>query len=348
MTETAALSAGYSEQLAQPPPLVHDAAMRSPSLHNLWNRPEALLLGLLLLACGCGRHAVVAEAPVPAAIQVAVAEFGVTTAEEAQGLSALVAAPDGALWTIPERQDHLLRVRVQAGQLLTERVPLQGKPADMDGESLAMLGDGKFAIGTECHGGKRATDLVLLGHLTANAALVDEQLVLPYSLWQIEAEDNRGLEGLCFAGALFAAAETVLEGQGKRWAPLARRNQDGTWSATKLQLTSRTGRLSALACRPLADGQVELWAIERHYGVSRWLRAVAPVAGPLPAELTTVVQADLARAVTAVLKEVPNFEGIAFDTGDRGAAWLMADNSQGGHIVGPAVLIKLAPAGAKP
>lgn len=312
------------------------------------NSHPVLVLLLWAAVTGCGRHAVVEEPPVPAVSQVAVAELGLTTAADAQGLSGLVAAADGILWAIPERQDHLLRVRVQGGVLLTERVPLQGKPSGMDGESLAMLGDGKFAIGTERHGGKRATDLVLLGHLTADSAVVDEQLVLPYSLWQTEAEDNRGLEGLCYATALFAAAETVPEEQGRRWAPLARRNRDGTWSATRLQLTSRTGRLSALACRPLEDGSVELWAIERHYGVSRWLRAVVPATGPLPADVTAVVQADLARPLAAALKEVPNLEGIAFDSNDPAAAWLIADNSQGGRIVGPAVLVRLVPTVKKP
>ncbi len=335
--------------------------MRLPSLHNLLNttlvhRPALALVGALVSGCvvsgyglsGCGRHAAVEEGPVAAATQVAVAEFGLTAASEAQGLSDLVAAADGVLWTIAERQDHLLRVRVKDGELLSERVPLLGKPPGMDGESLALLGDGRFAIGTERHGGKRATDVVLLGHLTADAAVVDEQLVLPYSLWQIEAEDNRGLEGLCYASALFAVAETTPEDQGKRWAPLARRNADGTWSAARLQLTSRSGKLSALACRPLAGGQVELWAIERHYGVSRWLRAVVPAQGPLPAEVTAVVQADLAKPVAAALKELPNLEGIAFDAADPSAAWLIADNSQGGRIVGPAVLLRVVPAGKGP
>ena len=321
--------------------------MNLPSFHKL-GRALVQLIALCGAIASCGRHAAVEEPPATPVMHVQVAEVGRTDDVQAQGLSDLVAGADGILWAIPERQDFLVRVRVKDGVLLTERVPLKGKPMGVDGESLAMLGEGRFAIGTERHGGKRPTDLVLLGHLTTDAATIDEQVILPYSLWQIEADDNRGLEGLCFANALFAAAETVGGEQGKRWAPLARRNGDGTWTATRLQLSSRSGRVSALACRPLADGQVELWAIERHYGVSRWLRAVVPNAGPLPAEVTAVVQADMGRSLDPVLQELPNLEGIAFDSADPAAAWLIADNSQGGRIVGPAVLFRVVAAGSKP
>jgi hypothetical protein len=91
-----------------------------------------------------------------------------------------------------------------------------------------------------------------------------------------------------------------------------------------------------------------LWAIERHYGTARWLRAVVPP--QLPAEITASVHADLAKPLAAVYGQVPNVEGIAADSEDAAAAWLITDNSQGGAVLVPAALVRVQPRrdGAQP
>lgn len=244
---------------------------------------------------------------------------------------------------MPERQDHLLHLGLEGGKIAAKPLPLRGKPAGLDAEGLAMWGDGQFAIATEGHGGDRESDSVLLGHLTADAAQIDERLELPYQRWGIRGESNRGLEGLCWAGRLWVAAETVISDERGRWAPLARREDDGRWSVARLRLTSLRAKISALACRKLEGGYTELWAIERHYGTARWLRAVVPP--QLPAEITASVHADLAKPLANVYGQVPNVEGIAPDPADVAAAWLITDNSQGGAVVVPTALVRVQPRG---
>lgn len=302
---------------------------------------QVAALGLALAALGaCSRHA----APEPVAdatVQLEVSHHAASTRPELTGLSALSRASDGALWAVPERQDLLVQVALADGALVAKSLPLQGKPEDLDAEGLALWGDGHFAIATEGQGSARASDSVLLGHLTATAAVIDARVELPYAPWGLRAEPNRGLEGLCWAGRLWLAAETAGQDARGRWAPLARRGDDGGWQTTRLRLTTQRAKISALACRSLAGGATELWAVERHYGTARWLRAVVPA--ELPAEVTVSVHADLARPLAAVYGQVPNVEGIALDPADEAAAWLVTDNNQGGLTVAPALLVRVQP-----
>lgn len=309
--------------------------------HLALGRSTAFLVAAALTAlAGCGRHAA-PEPPSQTSVQVEVSRHGESDDAAVVGLSALSRAADGSLWAVPERQDHLLRLGIEDGKIAAKILPLRGKPAGLDAEGLAMWGAGQFAIATEGHGGDRESDAVLLGHLTAEAAQIDERLEIPYSRWGIRGESNRGLEGLCWAGRLWVAAETVISDERGRWAPLARREDDGRWSVARLRLTSQRAKISALACRKLEGGETELWAIERHYGTARWLRAVVPP--QLPAEITASVHADLAKPLAAVYGQVPNVEGIAADPEDPAAAWLITDNSQGGAVVVPAALVRVQP-----
>lgn len=292
------------------------------------------------LCSGCGRHAA-PEPPERAVVQLQLAQRWPSSDAALEGLSALGRDAEGRLWAVPERQDHLVQLQVRDGRLEGRRLPLRGKPAGLDAEGLALWGDGQFALGTEGHGGERDADLVLLGHCTENEAVVDSAVELPYRLWAMRGASNRGIEGVCWAGQLWVAAETAGGDARGRWAPLARRGTDGGWSAARLRLTSQSGKISALACQKRPDGASELWAIERHYNTSRWLRAVVPA--ELPADVTAEVYADLARPFAAAGSEVPNLEGIATDPHDPAAAWLISDNSQGGARVGPALLLQVRP-----
>jgi hypothetical protein len=265
-----------------------------------------------------------------------------------RGLSALARDPDGTLWSIPERQDVLVRLALQGPSLQLETLPLLGKPVRTDAEGLAIWraragGPLQFAIGTEAHGGSRPRDAVLLGSLRDGAAVVERTVWLDYGAWQLQAEDNRGLEGTCWAESLWVVSETAVEAGGVRWSPLARLGADGQWTTGRLGLTSRQGRFSALACRAVAPDRVELWAIERQFGVSRWVRAVVPAAGPDGQVVQPEVLADLAPPAFAVWGTVPNFEGIASDPLDLQTAWVVADNDRGGMQQGPLVLAQLRP-----
>lgn len=74
-------------------------------------------------------------------------------------------------------------------------------------------------------------------------------------------------------------------------------------------------------------------AIERHYGVARLLRFPLPAA-PQPDPIQPTVAIDLA----AVLGDVPNFEGIAWDGDDH--ALLISDN-QMAIVTGPTVVARV-------
>lgn len=255
-----------------------------------------------------------------------------------RGASDLARADDGALWAVPERQDALARADVRGSVLTWTVVPLRGKPAHTDGEALAWIDAVRFAIGTERHVAKRSSDLVLFGALGASGASIERSVALPYALWGMVADDNKGIEGLCVAqGSLFAGVETPIKGGGAREAPIGRLDlASGAWTPLRARLSSEKGTLSALACRPAGAG-VELWILERHYGTARWLRAVVAPDGPTA--LLPTVYADLAQPIYDATGTVPNLEGIAADADPR-AAWFVADNDSGGRRTGATLLVR--------
>jgi hypothetical protein len=257
-----------------------------------------------------------------------------------KGISGLTGDADG-LWAVPERDRALLPVALDGPHpgLRAAAVPLAGVPAEMDTESIAALGGGRFALGTETPRPGRASDDILFVTVDGGAARVVDRVALSYAPWGLAAEPNRGIEGLCFAaGRLLAASESrgTLAGGG-RFAPLARWDETSrAFTAFRLRLTSSTGKVSALACRPTADGRsLEVLAVERHFGVARLLGFSVPRDGP-GGELAPAVLLDLVAAVP----RIPNFEGVAFAGGDRVA--LISDNDYGG-VTGPTEALLLAP-----
>lgn len=306
-------------------------------------------LGLALAAlASCGREVKPTEPPVSVEVHLKVGGVFTDKAGALRGISDIARDPSGALWVIPERLALLAKaVTSTDGALTWQTVELQGKPLEFDGESLTWTGPDTFAIGTEKHEKNRATDRVFLGHLEGGKAVVDTTVDMPYSLWGIAADDNRGIEGICFAhGQLWVGVEHVIEKDGQRFAPLGRYDlHSKAWTPLRILLSSSQGRISALSCQPQADGKVELWAIERYYGIVRWLRM--PLDSAASGDVAPFVHADLAVATTPVAANIPNFEGIAADPAAPGDVWLTNDNDSGGTVDGPNFLVRLTATGGK-
>jgi len=72
-------------------------------------------------------------------------------------------------------------------------------------------------------------------------------------------------------------------------------------------LTSATGKLSALDCDLAPDGTATVWAIERHFEVSRLLSFTLPPVGTGSDDITPKIERDLA----PYLGRTVNLEGIA-------------------------------------
>lgn len=268
------------------------------------------------------------------------------------GLSDLSAErlADGSrrLWLVPERQRALLQLEapradaaphapgtgdaVSRPQLLQARPAarsIEGVPPYLDTESLAALGGGRFALGTEAPWPNRTHDDVLFVTLQAGVARVTHTVPFVYAPYNLLGGSNAGIEGLCSDGVvLLATSETSGElAAGGRYAPLGRLGgADKAFVPYRLQLTSPTGRISALACRPTehAGGSAtEVVAIERHYGVARLLHFVLPHALPPGALLRPQVALDL----EPLVRPLVNYEGVTWL--DNGDLLLVADNSIG-------------------
>ncbi|MEM1415566.1 MAG: esterase-like activity of phytase family protein [Myxococcota bacterium] len=248
------------------------------------------------------------------------------------GLSGLGRTEDGALWAVAENQRVALRI---VGRRI-ERIPVTGVPPQLELESIAALGRGRFALGTESDVAGRSGDEILFAELEGGTLRARPGLMCPYDLWGLVGEDNQGIEGLCEVdGALVLAAEvTSVDEQGRRFAPIARRGISGGWSRYRLPLTSPDGKLSAIACRPLPAGQIEVHVIERHFGVMRVLRAVIP---PVDRDVDLVPQLRLNLDEWVGERPLPpNFEGL--EILPDGRAVMVVDNFYRGMARGPSEL----------
>jgi hypothetical protein len=246
------------------------------------------------------------------------------------GLSALTQDPTGHFWAVSERNRVLLQLDFSSSKpSVTQTLPLKGIPEGTDTEALAYIGGGVFVLGTETHTSHRNSDLLYFARNEANTLEVYDSLTLPYSLWSIEAEKNRGIEGLCYAeGHLMVASETVGTDNGKRFAPLARyETLQDVFIPYKLWLTTQEGKISALACGSLVNhDMLEVFAIERHYGSSVLLRFLVPLY-PEAADIAPEVVVDIHETVGNPL---PNFEGVVRT--HTGGFILLSDSSNGGTV----------------
>jgi hypothetical protein len=253
------------------------------------------------------------------------------------GLSDVALDGDGHVWIIPERDRHLL--------IDGKSLPLSGVPAGLDTESIAVIGPHSALLGTESQVDGRTSDLILHIEVEGGAARVTSSETLSYMPWDLRVADNHGIEALCAAGDyVVAGIEEVLRADGARQAPLAVRRGGGPWSAWRVRLTTKTGKLSGLGCRVRAEGGLDLVGIERHFGVGRVLAFTLPASGS-PVKLVPRVVVDFADTMSG---DLPNFEGIAFAR-EPGTLLLVNDNDSGGRR-GDSYLWRLTvdPARAKP
>lgn len=251
------------------------------------------------------------------------------------GISGMARDEAGVTWLAPER-DRVLAAMDPSGALRT--VPLEGVPDGLDVEALAYLGEGLFALGTESNVAPSGTEIgaqatIFLARSSGERVVVAETLTIEMSMWGMILRENQGVEGLCNAGGfLLAGIETVIERDGYRVAPLALYDLGSKrWQPLLLRLTTRTGSLSALACRQ-REGAIEVIAVERHFGVSRILRFRVRAGETLA---TPSIAADL----DAFVATTPlNFEGM--ELGADGDVVLAVDNQYKG-ITGPNELVTL-------
>ncbi len=248
------------------------------------------------------------------------------------GLSGLGLDGDGALWAVAENQRLALRIRDRR----VERVPITGVPPELEVESIAALGRGAFALGTESDLSGRPSDAILFAELRGGTLRARPGVTVPYDLWGLVGAHNEGIEGLCETnGTLVLACEvTSTTAGGQRFAPIARRTISGAWSTFRLPLSSQEGKVSALSCRGRPGGRIEVHAIERHYGTMRMLRAVLP-AGEAPTDLTPELLLDLDEWVDE-RPVPPNFEGL--ELLPDGRAVMVVDNFHRGRTQGPSEL----------
>ncbi len=256
------------------------------------------------------------------------------------GISGADRRHDGRLWFAPERTGQLVSAdwRGSDGIGPPTALPIEGMPHGLDLEALAFLGPNELLLGTEGRG-ERDEDLLLRARVEPAKVVVTGTLAFPYRLFRVRALDNRGVEGLCAAGdRVIAASETVVEREGERFAPVLVFGPDsGVVVPIEVKLTSKKGKISALACRAGPSG-VEVHAIERHYGVMRLVRFVVPV-GRAPASLAAELVVDIAQKLEDT---PPNLEGLVW-VGEN--ALLAVSDNHYGRKTGPprAFLIELDP-----
>lgn len=204
-------------------------------------------------------------------------------------------------------------------------MPLSGLPSGIDLESITYWGGEaggplRWVIGTERHEA-RTDDLLIYVETEGDQARVLRTEQVDYAGSGVHVESNQGIEALCAVGPelLLFVEQTVEDERGRTTPVLWYRPGAGARSVQALRMTTKTGRISDVSCRPAPGGGAEVLAIERHYGVSRLIAFVVPEAdgGPIHPEL----RLNLARHFPLPL---PNFEGLS--RAPDGSLWLLSDN----------------------
>ncbi len=254
----------------------------------------------------------------------------VTLDTDVVGLSGLTLDDHGAFWAPGEDGDAVIRIDPETFGV-THYV-VTGGPSKTDLEAMAWVDGTRFMLGTETQEKGRLSDVILDGRLDGGGFLVAPVGSLDYARWHLAAPDNRGIEGICHVdGVLVLATELMERQRGRRWAPVAMFDpKTQTWTAHRVGLTSKTGKLAAMSCRVI-DGSIVALAIERHFGVSRLLRFNIPQ-GPEGQWIEPTVAADLSELISPL----PNFEGLAWMP--DGSAVVVTDNQYGGPAREPSRL----------
>jgi hypothetical protein len=231
----------------------------------------------------------------------------------------------GVMWSIAERDRQILELELGKPPVVH---PLEGVPAGTDTEALTWLDDDHFAIGIE--GNDEATAGIMFAERRGDAIAVTKTKPLTSAELGVPLTKNHGIEALCGHGdELLAATESVGKlPDGTRYSALARLQGDSV-NVTKLRLTTDKGKISALYCRFDAAGTADVYAIERHYSVSRILHFVAKRGDT---EITPTVELDLA----PILHDSLNLEGLTRLPDGRLVA---INDNQGSSVTGPTELL---------
>jgi len=254
----------------------------------------------------------------------------VTLDTDVVGLSGLTLDEHGAFWAPGE--DGGAVIRIDPETFGVTRYAVEGGPPGTDLEAMTWIEGTRFVLGTETQEKGRLRDVVLDGRLDGGRFVVAPVGHLDYARWNLTAPVNRGIEGICHVdGVLVLATELVERQRGRRWAPLGMFDpKTQTWTAHRVGLTSKTGKLAAIDCR-IVDESIEALAVERHYGVSRLLRFSVPQ-GPEGRSIEPTVAADLSESISPL----PNFEGLVWMK--DGSAVLLTDNQYRGAVPEPSRL----------
>lgn len=265
---------------------------------------------VLLVLIACGKH-----------VELDRSAFDeIDVLDSPPGVSDLTIDDRGTLWAIPERDRFVLEIPRPGAKVIAH--PLVGVADGIDTESLAWVSPGHFAIGTE--GQTEASAAVLDAELHADGHVVVTQA---HPITGVALEPNKGAEGICGRGSdVLVGIETVGRlDDGARVAPLVRMHAGEIVAIDKLRLTSGTGKIAALACTSPDD----VYAIERHYGVSRLVH-FADTGG----EVTPTVVRDL----DAIQHGLLNLEGLARLPDGRFA---FVNDNQSRTVDGPTELLVL-------
>lgn len=251
------------------------------------------------------------------------------------GLSGIAIDDAGAIWTESERDLSVFRVVLDGTRVVSStRYRVEDAPDHADLEAIAWLGPGRLAFGTEGRNDDRAQVVRATIDDARHVITVDRDhaIDLPRDRLGLTVKPNDGVEGLCGTGdVVYATIESTATDEHGRWAPLARLDlKTGAIAIARLALTSDKGKLSSLDCALTADGGADLLLIERHFAVTRLLRAHVPA--ELPARIEPRVVLDLA----PVLRGSLNLEGIGLLRDGRIVA--VVDNQYDG-ITGPNELL---------
>lgn len=285
-------------------------------------KSAVFMLASMMWMAGC--EARVPEAPAPSA-------RALYRSSRPAGFSGLTFDDRGRLWAVPEREAALVRFELEGERLqIAERVPIEGHPEGYDLESLAFF-EGRFFVGTEHLRPERQSDPILVIERNGSKARVVQRFAFPYRAWKILGTRNHGIEGLCVTDRHIVAAAEIGIGTRRRVAPLGvfDRSTGALLKAFRVVLSSETGKISALDCRARGD-QIDVLAIERHYGVARLVKVVLDL-GSATEELEFTVMSDL----TARLSPLPNLEGVA--RSKSGDIFVITDN-QSRSVSGPTML----------
>ena len=263
--------------------------------------------------------------------------FDEIAVDTAPGLSGLAADDTGGLWTVSERGNEVYRITLDPALVPTvQRFAVTGIPPATDLEGIEVLGDDRFAFGTEGKLDGLAT--VLTAERKGDRIVIRGAIVLDGEELGVVLEANHGAEGVCGDHDLIVAAiEATGEQAGRRWAPIVRVSGGTIVRVDRMWLTTATGKLSGIDCRLEADGRVTGWAIERHFAVTKILRFTLPPPGDTVHAMITPVEAlDLGDTLHGRL----NLEGIAEMSDGKVVA--VVDN-QWKVVTGPSVILVFKP-----